>query len=58
MLNEELDMAKKGLVVDLRQIENQRAEVLLQRQKQMSACEALASKYNLENQQCMMMQGN
>ena len=56
-VNDELDMAKNRLVEDLREMENQKAKLTLERKNLMSACETLASKFNLESQQNLNLQG-
>lgn len=56
-LNEELDFTKNRLVEDLREMENQKAKLTLDRKNLLSACETLASKYNLESQQSLIFQG-
>lgn len=50
-------MAKNRLVEDLREMENQKAKLTLERKNLMSACETLASKFNLESQQNLNLQG-
>ena len=57
-LNEELDSVKNRLVEDLREMENEKAKLILERKNLMASCETLASKSNLDSQQNLMLQGN
>ena len=56
-VKDELDLTKNRLVEDLREMENKKAKMTLERKNLLSACETLASKVNLESQQNLHMQG-
>ena len=48
-INEELDLKKNQYIDELRNLENQKAKLTLDRKNVMACCEKLSSKFNLEN---------
>lgn len=48
-INEELDIKKIQYIDELRNLENQKAKLTLDRKDMMACCEKLSSKFNLEN---------
>lgn len=55
-MNEELDARKNQFVDELRNLENHKAKLILERKNMMSCCETLANKFNLENEQNLQLQ--
>lgn len=56
-VNEELDAKKNSYIEQLRSLQNHKAKLTLERKNLMSCCETLSNKFNLENQQSILLQG-
>lgn len=55
-INEELDAKKNQYIEELRNLENQKAKMTLDRKNMMACCETLSSKFNLESEQNILLQ--
>lgn len=54
-INEELDGKKNRHIEELRTLENHKAKLTLERKNLMASCETLNCKFNMENEQSVVV---